>query len=357
MRKGFILLVLIIALLTLASCNLDNEGIIRRGFTRAPSDNKDRSFIGFNSGEKVLYYVTADLELVKGDLNGNETAISSNSIFRTYQQDITWYDESTKQILYIDDNPNEEQKFYLISLENEVSIAPLELSGLDSGYKVKTVFEGKDGTGVLVASKADKDNNDHAILYSFSTSDNTVTLKKEGETPGKEYFFSCKNGLLITTTKNSNLEITGYKYYYKDFKTNINLEGNPNGVAIRSVAEDDDGNIYIVTSSSIYIGPANGSFTRYSTSVGYANTYQIPSVISDDNKLIILRDNGSHSPSILYTVEFKNEGDNHSVSLKQSTTLNNVVAEAFVKTSDNEIYMLSKDHGLFKIGNNSITRL
>ena len=357
MRKKYILLVLMVAILSLVSCNLDNEGIIRRGFTRAPSDNKDRSFIGYNSDENALYYVTADLELVKGNLNGNETAISSNSIFHTYQQDITWYDESENQILYIDDNPNEEQRFYLISLNNEVSITPLTLSGLKSGYKVKTVFEGDNGAGVLVASKADNDNNDHAILYSFSTSDDSIELANMGETPQNEYFFSCKNGLLITTTKNNNLEITGYKYYYKAFNTEINLNGNPNGVSVRSVTEDDAGNIYIVTSSSIYKGSTNSSFTRYSTSVGYANTYQIPSVISDDNKLIILRDNGSHSPSILYTVEFTDEGDTHSVSLKQSTTLNNVVAEAFVKTSDNGIYMLSKDHGLFKIGNNSITRL
>ena len=84
MRKKYILLVLMVAVLSLVSCNLDNEGILSRLPHVNRIDHKDRVFIGTN--DTNFYFVSKD-GLQKGDASKNETTILDDSIFEK------WLDE------------------------------------------------------------------------------------------------------------------------------------------------------------------------------------------------------------------------------------------------------------------------
>ena len=87
MRKKYILLVLMVAILSLVSCNLDNEGILSRLPHVNRIDHKDRVFIGTN--DTNFYFVSKD-GLQKGDASKNETTILDNSIFEKFYLGLGW---------------------------------------------------------------------------------------------------------------------------------------------------------------------------------------------------------------------------------------------------------------------------
>ena len=109
MKKTIVFALLALLLLSFVSCNLDNNGILINALEKVPSDNKNRSFIGFD-GDKTMYYVTVD-GLVKrtvessdkGVINTPEIVISNHSIFTHYYQALGWLQDDNT-IVYMTDS-------------------------------------------------------------------------------------------------------------------------------------------------------------------------------------------------------------------------------------------------------------
>ena len=131
MRKKYILLALMAAILSLVSCNLDNEGILSRLPHVNRIDHKDRVFIG--TQDDVFYFVSKD-GLQEGDASKNETTILDNSIFEKFYLGLGWM--STDAIIYMtDEQPNvsvNEQKFYYVPLATPTEFKEITPTGADS---------------------------------------------------------------------------------------------------------------------------------------------------------------------------------------------------------------------------------
>ena len=61
MKKTILITCIALVLLSFVSCNLDNNGILLNGLEKVPSDNKNRSFIGYDEvlSEELSHPVTS----------------------------------------------------------------------------------------------------------------------------------------------------------------------------------------------------------------------------------------------------------------------------------------------------------
>ena len=325
MKKTIVFALLALLLLSFVSCNLDNNGILINALEKVPSDNKNRSFIGFD-GDKTMYYVTVD-GLVKrtvessdkGVINTPEIVISNHSIFTHYYQALGWLQDDNT-IVYMTDSAgnNGGQDFYSIDTSSA------EVTSLK--------VEGK-GTGIVdcyMASDKVRLVGDDGTIYSAEISDETLKLTAV-ESDSQGTFVSSTNGLI---------RYSDGSYYYEGKKTS-GISG-----VVRSFATSDDGKKYAVSvsGSSFLIYKADGG-TEFSEieSISGSNNNEFPSLIDSAGNLYFLYYRGTRSSSIVYKVSPSGEVSDHDLQK------NNIRAEAFVQGSDNKIYMLSKDNNMFVV--------
>ena len=325
MKKTIVFALLALLLLSFVSCNLDNNGILINALEKVPSDNKNRSCIGFD-GDKTMYYVTVD-GLVKrtvessdkGVINTPEIVISNHSIFTHYYQALGWLQDDNT-IVYMTDSAgnNGGQAFYSIDTSSADEVTSLKV-------------EGK-GTGIVDCYKASDEARlvgDDGTIYSAKISGETLTLTVTSESKGT--FVSSTNGLI---------RYSDGSYYYEGKKTS-GISG-----VVRSFATSDDGKKYAVSvsGSSFVIYKADGG-TEFSEikSISGSNNNEFPSLIDSAGNLYFLYYRGTRSSSIVYKVSPSGEVSDHDLQK------NNIRAEAFVQGSDNKIYMLSKDNNMFVV--------
>lgn len=318
MKKTIVFALLALLLLSFVSCNLDNNGILINALEKVPSDNKNRSFIGFD-GNKTMYYVTVD-GLVKRDVTSeSEPVISNHSIFTHYYQALGWLQDD-KTIVYMTDSAgnNGGQDFYSIDTSSA------EVTSLK--------VEGK-GTGIVdcyMASDEVRLVGDDGTIYSAEISGETLKLTAV-ESDSQGTFVSSTNGLI---------RYSDGSYYYEGEKTS-GISG-----VVRSFATSDDGKKYAVSvsGSSFVIYKADGG-TEFSEikSISGSNNNEFPSLIDSAGNLYFLYYRGTRSSSIVYKVSPSGEVSDHDLQK------NNIRAEAFVQGSDNKIYMLSKDNNMFVV--------
>lgn len=322
MKKTIVFALLALLLLSFVSCNLDNNGILINALEKVPSDNKNRSFIGFDD-KKTMYYVTVD-GLVKrtvessdkGVINTPEIVISDHSIFTHYYQALGWLQDDNT-IVYMTDSAgnNGGQDFYSIDTSS-TQVTSLKVEGKDTGivdcYMVsdEARLVGDDGT-----------------IYSAEISDETLKLTVKSEKQGT--FVSSTNGLI---------RYSDGSYYYEGEKTS-GISG-----VVRSFATNGDTKYAVsVSGSSFLIYKADGTAFSEIKSISGSNNNEFPSLIDSAGNLYFLYYRGTRSSSIVYKVS--PSGDVYDHDLQK----NNIRAEAFVQGSDNKIYMLSKDNNMFVV--------
>ena len=317
MKKTILITCIALVLLSFVSCNLDNNGILLNGLEKVPSDNKNRSFIGYDDTSSTMYYVTVDGLVKRAVASGDEPVISNDSIFTHYYQALGWLQDDNT-IVYMTDSArnNGVQAFYSIDT---------------SSAKVTSLkVEGK-GTGIVDCYMARNEARlvgDDGTIYSAEISGETLRLTVKSKSEGT--FRSSTNGLIKYSDG----------YYYEGVKTS-GISGE-----VKSFATDGNTKYAVSVSGSsflIYKADSGTAFSEIKSISGSNDKEEFPSLIDSAGNLYFLYYRGTRSSSIVYKVSPSGDVSDHDLQK------NNIRAEAFVQGSDNEIYMLSKDNNMFVV--------
>ena len=323
MKKTIFITCIVLVLLSFVSCNLDNNGILLNGLEKVPSDNKNRSFIGYDENSSMMYYVTVD-GLVKREVKSSdddvistpEIVISNDSIFTHYYQALGWLqDEDT--IGYMTDSAgnNGGQHFYSIDPDT-AAVTPLEVNG--DHMPIVDVYMATDGARLV---------GDDGTVYSAEISGNIITVTQKYNSKGA--FVSCTNGLI---------RYSDGKYWYKGEEIS-GLNGT-----VKAFATGDSSSYAITTSgSSFYIYSISGDSATQITTISGGDNNEFPCFVDSAGNLYFLYYRGTRSSSIVYKVSRDGKTVN-----SRDLHKNNIMAEAFVQSGDT-VYMLSKDNNLFEV--------
>lgn len=378
MRKIFIPVLTFLMLISFVSCNLDNEGILWRGQFRYPRDDKARNYIGVGKkGDKeFLYYVTVDGLAQfdpKNETSNSESIINSNNIFISNSPDIAWIDADNK-IIYIDDtvdgSNNNQQHYYTYDIASG-ALTPIQTDGFDSGIDgIINTFVNNSGEQMLIASD---DGFDKAQLYKPTLNGKTLSLEAVGSSI--PYFDDELNGLIWYKDKDAEDNFTNkFKYMDKDviFKDSndkevpfyVSADGNDDsdgGNQIKSVAVTSNSMVVLRYSDDdtviVYEGDPtmDGTIELKQKGIIYEDLPSVTQSIIIENELIFVKYNGSSNSSDLYVVNLDDiEGTRRS----HETSIAGLNAEAFftIKNNLNDVvYMLTKDKGVFKISDTTVT--
>lgn len=359
MKKIFIPVLTFLMLISFVSCNLDNNGILWTGINRYPSDDKDRNFIGYSETKGKLYYTTVDglseFDPANEDSN-SEHVISSNEIFINNSHDRAWI--SGNKIVYINDyvpsgsNINH-QDYYIYNLDDS---SLHKISKPDLGKSVDRIistFVTADSKQMLIGSNGDF--NKIQIFEAVLDSNDQLKLTANGGVI--ENFVDEINGLVWFKENNKlNFKYLNASVTFNDTNNNpINFwidDDDNDGNQIRSVAVNDnkmtvlryyDGYVYIyegtIDASAITLKQVKSISEDLST---------VPSFINDNN-LYFLKYNSARS-SELYIVNLLDDYSTNSY----TTEVAGLRAEAFFLADDN-VFILTKDKGVFRIDGTSVT--
>lgn len=317
MKKTILITCIALVLLSFVSCNLDNNGILLNGLEKVPSDNKNRSFIGYDENFSTMYYVTVDGLVRRAVASGDEPVISNDSIFTHYYQALGWLQDAAT-IGYMTDSAgnNGGQHFYSINPDT-TAVTPLEERG-DEHEPIVDVYMASDGVRLV---------GDNGAVYSAKISGETITVTQKRDSKGA--FVSCTNGLI---------RYSDGKYYYEGDEI-TGLSGSVKAFAT------DGSNLYAITtsgSSFVIYSISGGSATQITTISGGDNN-EFPCFVDSAGNLYFLYYRGTRSSSIVYKVSRDGKTVN-----SRDLHKNNIMAEAFVQSGDT-VYMLSKDNNLFEV--------
>lgn len=406
-RIGTILLALLM-LISFTACNLDNSGILYRGPNRTPSDNKNRNYIGYvtptsGSTSHSIYFLTSDglSRSIYNSESGSFSAdqvLSSDDIFNTIYQSFGWIQNDS--IVYLEDTRNN-QAFHLVKVgdNGNVTISDLKANITDDSGSTDSLLSDPiylyryyDGSVPYIVGKTSDDS--MAAVYSVTgISEDSKTLNLEqifsvtnytGSENGLLWYEETVDGKSVTKFKYANLnagnEITFWHYVTDEENNETTPEKvTVNPETIQSVLQHDD-TLYVLTSSNNQVTIYSGSLTtinpddstvhldELTTVSAYYNssfpTYYVPTSTNDpgNGKLIFLDYNISDS-SVLYCVnlsELETDADNATT---QTSLSSGIEAEAFIQfesqessgESTNIVYMMTKNHGFYRIDVSSDT--
>ena len=319
MKKTILITCIALVLLSFVSCNLDNNGILLNGLEKVPSDNKNRSFIGYDKNSSTMYYVTVDGLVRRAVASGDEPVISNNPIFTHYYQALGWL-QGTDTIGYMTDSAgnNGGQHFYSINPAT-TAVTPLEERGVEHGPIVDVYMT---TYGVRLVG-------DDGTVYSaeIEISDSSITIEPKHASNGS--FVSCTNGLI---------RYSDGKYWYEE-KEITGLSGS-----VKAFAAGNSNSYAITTSgSSVYIYSISDNSAKQIATIPGGDNNEFPCFVDSTGNLYFLYYRGTRSSSIVYKVS----SDGKTVN-SRDLHKNNIMAEAFVQSGDT-VYMLSKDNNLFEV--------
>ena len=317
MKKTILITCIALVLLSFVSCNLDNNGILLNGLEKVPSDNKNRSFIGYDETSSMMYYVTVDGLVRRAVASSDEPVISNNPIFTHYYQALGWLQEDPDTIGYMTDSAgnNGGQHFYSID-PGTTAVTQLNESG--EHRPIVDVYMATGGVRLV---------GDDGTVYSATISDNSITIEPKHASNGS--FVSCTNGLI---------RYSDGKYWYEGAEIS-GLSGT-----VKAFAAGNSNSYAITTSgSSFYIYSILGSSATQITTISGGDNNEFPCFVDSEENLYFLYYRGTRSSSIVYKVSSDGETVN-----SRDLHKNNIMAEAFVESGDT-VYMLSKDNNLFEV--------
>ena len=383
MRKIFIPVLMFLMLISFVSCNLDNEGILWRGQFRYPRDDKARNYIGVGKKDdkELLYYVTVDGLAQfdpKNETSNSESIINSNNIFISNSPDIAWIDADTNKIIYIDDtvdgSNNNQQHYYTYDLTSG-ALTPIKTDGFDPEIDgIINTFVNNSSKQILIASD---DGFDNVKLYKPTLIGDTLSLQAEGDPI--QNFDDELNGLIWYKTHISHDgDQFRNEFSYMDKKVTFwngdettpkehefwvyddGSDETDGGNQIKSVAVTEYKMVVLRYSDDdtviVYEGNPNENEEIKLTQIGiiYEDLPSVTQSIIIGNELIFVKYNGSSNSSDLYVVDLDNiDGTRRS----HETSIAGLNAEAFftITNNPNDVYMLTKDKGVFKISDTTVT--
>lgn len=336
MRKKYILLVLMVAILSLVSCNLDNEGILSRLPHVNRIDHKDRVFIGTN--DTNFYFVSKD-GLQEGDASKNETTILDDSIFEKFYLGLGWM--SKDAIIYMtDEQPNvsvNEQKFYYISLGDE-TVKAIEIKPSEASDSFVVIACYQIDTDTYLVTKESQSSNG-ATIYKADATKEKGALTLSDPKP-VENFADCINGLIRTSDNKYYLNGTEVKFKDKD---GIDVSV---GSSIKSVAYSDSKDVYAITSGfTVYRGTVGDSNMTFVADAAGGSDSIFPSFVDTDGNLYFIEYRGERSPSRILTLSTDSTGSKFSI---RNTQSNDIEASEIFEL-EKEVYVLTTQYGLFSL--------
>ena len=404
-RIGTILLALLM-LISFTACNLDNNGILYRGPNRTPSDNKNRNYIGYVTSTTEptthsIYFLTSDglSRSIYNSESGSFSAdqvLSSDDIFNTIYQSFGLIQNDS--IVYLEDTRNN-QAFHLVKVGDNGNVTISDLPTNITGASGSTdsllsdpiyLYRYYDGSVPYIVGKTSNDS--MAAVYSITgISEDSKTLNLEqifsvtnytGSENGLLWYEETVDGKSVTKFKyaNSNLNAGNEITFWHDVTDEENNETTPEKVTvnpetIQSVLQHDN-TLYVLTSSNNQVTIYSGSLTtpdgsdstvhlkELTTVSAYYNssfpTFFVPTTGS--TKLIFLDYNISDS-SVLYCVDLAKLNSDEDNATTQTSLSSGIEAEAFIQfesqessgESTNIVYMMTKNHGFYRIDVSSDT--
>lgn len=336
MRKKYILLALLVAMLSLVSCNLDNEGILSKLPHVSPIDHKARVFIGVHDDN--FYFISED-GIQKGDASKTETTIVSNSAFNHFYQALGWL--SGNNIVYMVDEQEKidvnNQNFYLIPLDGGGSFKKLNTSGISSNDFVAVTWYQINNQIYLVTKESQASST--ATVYSVSVDFEKNTLEFS-QVKSISNYVDCINGLIIDNKGNYTLNETNIK-----FKNTKGEDISIGSSAVSATYSSDGNTMYVVTSDlRIFSGNiSSGILTQVAdASVSVSEKY-LPSFVDSEGKLHFIIYGGTRQPSTLFTYD---SSDNK---LTSRRTQNNDIRASEIFELKGNVYVLTTQYGLFSL--------
>lgn len=227
MKKYMLLLfILLVALLT--SCNLDNQGIFAEVLDRVPSDNRRISLIGINSND--VYFSSK---------NGIESYNLVSGVYTT----IDGSAEAKKSNRFILDKVNN-QIIYFVESANSTTVKYDGYYSININTKAKTSLVGSSNTDIFCGSFDKYLINKNGDVVSTSIDNNNITFTKVATAPNNTRFKKNIDNILVyaDTTDTSSLV-----YYYFDGTNLISIGSNLGD--LRSVAKDTSNSSKVLTFS------------------------------------------------------------------------------------------------------------
>ena len=405
MKRISTILLALLMLISFTACNLDNNGILYRGPNRTPSDNKNRNYIGYvtptsGSTSHSIYFLTSDglSRSIYNSESGSFSAdqvLSSDDIFNTIYQSFGLIQNDS--IVYLEDTRNN-QAFHLVKVGDNGNVTISDLPTNITGASGSTdsllsdpiyLYRYYDGSVPYIVGKTSNDS--MAAVYSITgISEDSKTLNLEqifsvtnytGSENGLLWYEETVDGKSVTKFKyaNSNLNARNEITFWHDVTDEENNETTPEKVTvnpetIQSVLQHDD-TLYVLTSSNNQVTIYSGSLTtdgsdstvhlkELTTVSAYYNssfpTFFVPTAGSQ--KLIFLDYNISDS-SVLYCVNLSKLESDPGNATTQTSLSSGIEAEAFIQfesqessgESTNIVYMMTKNHGFYRIDVSSDT--
>ena len=406
MKRISTILLALLMLISFTACNLDNSGILYRGPNRTPSDNKNRNYIGYVTSTTEptthsIYFLTSDglsRSIYNSTSNSfsSDQVLSSDDIFNTIYQSFGLIQNDS--IVYLEDTRNN-QAFHLVKVgdNGNVTISDLKANITDASVSTDSVLSDPiylyryyNGPDSYIVGKTSNDS--MAAVYSITgISEDSKTLNLEqifsvtnytGSENGLLWYEETVDGKSVTKFKyaNSNLNAGNEITFWHDVTDEENNETTPEKVTvnpetIQSVLQHDD-TLYVLTSSNNQVTIYSGSLKttdgsdstvhlkELTTVSAYYNssfpTFFVPTTGS--TKLIFLDYNISDS-SVLYCVNLSKLESDPDNATTQTSLSSGIEAEAFIQfesqessgESTNIVYMMTKNHGFYRIDVSSDT--
>lgn len=226
MKKYMLLLfILLVALLT--SCNLDNQGIFAEVLDRVPSDNRRISLIG-NIGNDIYFSSKNGIESYNL-VSGQYTIIDGSA-------------EAKKSNRFILDG---DKIIYFVESANNSTVKYDGYYSIDINTKEKTSLVGSSNTDIFCGS-FDKYliNKNGDVVSTSIDNNNIITFTKVATAPNNTRFKKNIDNILVyaDTTDTSSLV-----YYYFDDTNLISIGSNLGD--LRSVAKDTSNSSKVLTFS------------------------------------------------------------------------------------------------------------
>ena len=219
-----LLFILLVALLT--SCNLDNQGIFAEVLDRVPSDNRRISLIG-NIGNDIYF----------SSKNGIESYNLVSGVYTT----IDGSAEAKKSNRFILDG---DKIIYFVESANYSTVKYDGYYSIDINTKEKTSLVGSSNTDIFCGSFDKYLINKNGDVVSTSIDNNNITFTKVATAPNNTRFKKNIDNILVyaDTTDTSSL------VYYYFYGTNLISIGSNLG-DLRSVAKDTSNSSKVLTFS------------------------------------------------------------------------------------------------------------
>ncbi len=227
-----LLFILLVALLT--SCNLDNQGIFAEVLDRVPSDNRRISLIG-NIGNEIYF----------SSKNGIESYNLDSGVYTT----IDGSAEAKKSNRFILDKVNN-QIIYFVESANSITPKYDEYYSININTKERKSLDGSANTDIFCGA-FDKYliNKNGDVFSTYVDANNNISFIPEATAHSNTRFVKNIDNILVYTTSASGIpDSSSLVYYYFDGTTDLKNIGSNLGV-LRSVAKDNSNSSKVLTFS------------------------------------------------------------------------------------------------------------